>query len=291
MTFKCTDAFTLNSWLTIGPASRISFASKAQPYRTTLLESQLAVWREADGGVSAEADGITVLVESHYGYLWVCPSGQPARPIFEFPEYGEAGRRIVDCDGIGVAVSHPRMIENFLDMGHFPYVHANYLGELPNTEVAPYEVKHDELSDELWADDCRFFQPKTSNSATQGLQVEYKYRVMQSASAMLYKTAFTRPEFMDAIGLFVQPHSEERITAYCLLAYIDDTSSENDLLSFQHTIFGQDKPILENQVPRRMPLYPGTEVPTRCDAMSTAYRRWLLDKNVSYGTVRSAAQV
>ncbi|MBS0353523.1 MAG: aromatic ring-hydroxylating dioxygenase subunit alpha [Proteobacteria bacterium] len=288
MTFKCTDAFTMNSWLTIGPVSRVSSASKSAPYRTTLLEANIAAWREADGQVTAEADGASALVESHYGYLWVCPSGRPARPIFDFPEYAEAGRRIVDCDGIGVAVSHPRMIENFLDMGHFPYVHAHYLGTIPNTEVVPYEVKHDEVADELWADDCKFYQPKTSNSATQGLQVEYKYRVMQSASAMLYKTAFTRPDLMDAIGLFVQPHSEEHITAYCLLAYIDDTSSINDLLSFQHTIFGQDKPILENQIPRRMPLYPGAEIPTRCDAMSTAYRRWLLDKDVTYGTVRSA---
>jgi len=31
-------------------------------------------------------------VQSSYGYLWVCPSGRPARPLFDFPEYGEPGR-------------------------------------------------------------------------------------------------------------------------------------------------------------------------------------------------------
>ncbi|MBS0344678.1 MAG: aromatic ring-hydroxylating dioxygenase subunit alpha, partial [Proteobacteria bacterium] len=88
-----------------------------------------------------------------------------------------------------------------------------------------------------------------------------------------------------AIGLFVQPHDEEHITAYCLLSYYDDDSTETDLIAFQHTIFGQDKPILENQVPKRMPLRPGTEVPTRCDAMSVAYRRWLAGRGTSYGAI------
>ena len=178
------------------------------------------------------------------------------------------------------------MVENFLDMGHFPYVHAHYLGEVPQTEVAAYEVNVDESAGEIWATNCRFYQPKTSKSATTGLDVQYRYRVMQPMSAIIYKTAFPRPGEMDAIGLFVQPHDEESITAYCLLAYYDDTTTETDLLSFQHTIFGQDKPILENQRPKRMPLQPGSEVPTRCDAMSVAYRRWLKARGTSYGAVR-----
>ena len=56
-------------------------------------------------------------------------------------------------------------------------------------------------------------------------------------------------------------------------------------LNIQQTIFGQDKPILENQRPKRMPLRPGAETPTRCDATSVAYRRWLLAKGVSYGAI------
>ena len=35
---------------------------------------------------------------------------------------------------------------------------------------------------------------------------------------------------------------------------------------FQQLIFGQDKPILENQIPKRLPLDPRAEIPARCDA-------------------------
>jgi phenylpropionate dioxygenase-like ring-hydroxylating dioxygenase large terminal subunit len=56
-------------------------------------------------------------------------------------------------------------------------------------------------------------------------------------------------------------------------------------VAFQHTIFGQDKPILENQVPKRLPLRPGSEVPARCDAASIAYRRWLQARGMRYGAI------
>jgi phenylpropionate dioxygenase-like ring-hydroxylating dioxygenase large terminal subunit len=55
--------------------------------------------------------------------------------------------------------------------------------------------------------------------------------------------------------------------------------------AFQLTIFGQDKPIIENQTPKRLPLHPRAEMPVRSDAASLAYRRWLREKNVTYGTV------
>lgn len=286
MTFQCQDPTILNDWLTIGPISRLAEATPAKPYVTSLLGAEVSVWTNSDGEVAASTGGAPLLAQEAYDYLWVCPSGKPAKALFAFPEFSQPGRRIVDCDGIGVAVSALRMVENFLDMGHFPYVHASYLGEVPQTEVAKYDVSVDENSDEIWATNCRFYQPRTSKSATTGLEVQYQYRVMQPMSAILYKTAFPRPGEMDAIGLFVQPLDEDRVTAYCLLSYYDDTSSDTDLIAFQHTIFGRDKPILENQRPKRMPLNLGAEIPTRCDAMSVAYRRWLSSRGTSYGTDR-----
>jgi len=288
MEFQCQDKSILDDWLTVGPISRLKSASEDAPYQTKLLGATVRLWK-AGGIVQGRLGDKPLRVLEAYQYLWICPSGSPRKEIFPFPEFFGEGRRIIDCDGIGVATSGLRMVENFLDMGHFPFVHANYLGQVPMTEVAQYDVTVDEAQDEIWATNCRFFQPRTSKSATTGLEVAYRYRVMQPMSAMLYKTAFSRPEELDAIGLFVQPHDEEHITAFCLLAYYDDVSTDNDLISFQHTIFGQDKPILENQVPARMPLGRGVEIPTRCDAMSVAYRRWLNERGTSYGAIPAAS--
>jgi phenylpropionate dioxygenase-like ring-hydroxylating dioxygenase large terminal subunit len=59
---------------------------------------------------------------------------------------------------------------------------------------------------------------------------------------------------------------------------------------FQQTIVGQDVTILNNHWPRTLPLDPKFEVPARADAMSGAYRRWLREKGVRYGTYRPVAR-
>lgn len=278
------DKNVLNDWLTVGPASRLAGTTQDRPYITRLIGAQACVWQSAGAAPAATLAGKPVHVQVRYGYIWLWPEGTPG-PLFEFPEYEEAGRRIVDSDGIGVVVSGLRMIENFLDMGHFPFVHASYLGEVPNTEVAPYSVRIDEATDEIWATECSFVQPKSSIASTAPIEVQYVYRVMQPFTAMLYKTTFLHPGSMDILTLFVQPVDEERIIAYGLLAYLDEQSTDSELISFQHTIFGQDKPILENQIPKRLPLRPGSEVPARCDAASIAYRRWLQGRGMQYGAI------
>jgi phenylpropionate dioxygenase-like ring-hydroxylating dioxygenase large terminal subunit len=40
----------------------------------------------------------------------------------------------------------------------------------------------------------------------------------------------------------------------CLLVYFEDRLDDAEMIRFQHMIFGQDKPILESQRPRRMPV-------------------------------------
>lgn len=283
MPFATDDPNMLDDWLVVGPAPAPS-ASRT----TRLLGETVQLSTGADGTPSCRLGDMPLTVQGRYGYLWVCPSGRPARPLFDFPEYDEPGRRRVDCGGIGVAVSGLRVIENFLDMAHFPFVHADYLGKVPHTEVAQYQVQVEPATGEIWATDCRFWQPRASAAHdSSGSEVIYKYRVMQPFSAMLYKSSFRAGE-LDAIGIFLQPVDEEHVVAHTLLACYDDHSTDAELIAFQHTIFGQDKPILENHAFKRMPLEGRAETPTRGDTSSVTYRRWLRERGMRFG-VRAAA--
>ena len=69
------------------------------------------------------------------------------------------------------------------------------------------------------------------------------------------------------------------------IVIVDDESTDVGLRHFQQMIFSQDKPILENQRPRRLPLDPAAETSVRADRSSVAYRRWLHERGVRYGTV------
>ena len=69
---------------------------------------------------------------------------------------------------------------------------------------------------------------------------------------------------------------------------LDPDNSETVIRKFQQTIFGQDKPILENQYPKLLPLDPRAETPIRADKVAIAYRRWLSDLGVTYGVIPAA---
>jgi phenylpropionate dioxygenase-like ring-hydroxylating dioxygenase large terminal subunit len=92
---------------------------------------------------------------------------------------------------------------------------------------------------------------------------------------------------MDAIALFCQPIDEETVRAHMMLSLIDETNSPTAIRRFQQIIFGQDRPILENQFPKRLPLDPRAETPIRADKSSIVYRRWLTATGVNYGVIRA----
>jgi phenylpropionate dioxygenase-like ring-hydroxylating dioxygenase large terminal subunit len=253
-----------------------------------LFEQRLTVARATDGAPSvADEAGRPLPVLERYGFLWTSV-GEP-KPLFEIPEYDEPDRKNVCTGSVGIRVSAPRAIENFLDMGHFPFVHTGLLGEEPHTEVKEYTVAIDEAKDEVVATECRFWQPQAAAASTGGAEVAYVYRVPHPFCAVLYKTSAPDPNRFDVIALFVQPIGEERVIGHPMMSIIDDVSSVGAIRHFQLTIFGQDKPILENQRPRKLPLDPRAETPIRADKSSIAYRRWLTAKGLRYGVIPAAA--
>ena len=232
--------------------------------------------------------GAALPLRIEYGYVFTS-LGAPARDVVHFPEWHEADRLCVSGSSVGVHASGLRAVENFLDLAHFPFVHTNYLGVEPYTEVEPYKVTITE-ENEILATGCRFFQPRSSPSAAGGAMIDYEYRVCRPYTACLYKLNPIEPARKDFIALLLQPVSEERCVVHPCLAYLPHDLDAESLRSFQQLIFGQDRPILENQVPKRLPLDPRAEIPARSDATSLAYRRWLTAQGVTYGAIPAPAR-
>ncbi len=283
------DKTTQNLWYAIAALQEMESGTI---YETVLLEEAISysvnsdgvsrVWRRAD-----EKAGI--LPNQHaYGYVWTC-LGEPAGDIFPIPEFFEPDRRNMNAATIGVNVSAPRAIENFLDMGHFPFVHTDILGVEPHTEVKEYDVEISEVDEEILATRCKFFQPMASLASGDGADVEYTYRVPHPYCSVLYKSSSIDPSRRDVIAVFLQPVDQEHIRAHMLLSLLDEENDDTTIRLFQQTIFGQDKPILENQFPKRLPLDPRAETPIRADKSAIAYRRWLSQKGITYGVIPAAA--
>jgi phenylpropionate dioxygenase-like ring-hydroxylating dioxygenase large terminal subunit len=181
-----------------------------------------------------------------------------------------------------------RVVENFLDMAHFPFVHADILGSEPHTEVPGYlsEIRRD--VDEVWATNCTFFQPRIAATESEGAFVQLTYRVPTPFVVMLYRVCPTAPDRLDAIALFIHPIEEDLCRAQPVMYLVDSASTQTALLNFEQVIFLQDRIIVENQRPLLLPLEPRQEIPTRADSSSVAYRRWLKEKGVRFGTTAGA---
>ena len=299
-TRRCSDPAVLNLWHAIAAIDELE---SNHSYHTTLLEESLLFQIDGNGNPSVQivnsipsrkttgskkGEDTELPATVAYGYIWTC-LGEPENGIFSIPEYEESDRRNLNAATVGVQTSAPRAIENFLDMGHFPFVHTNILGVEPHTEVREYEVEVLQRENEIVATKCVFYQPKAATTSSEGVDVEYLYRVPHPFCSVLYKSSPVDDSRMDVIALFVQPVSEEKVRAHMLLSILDTDNDNSVIRQFQQTIFGQDKPILENQVPKKLPLEPRAETSIRSDKSAITYRRWLSAMDIKYGVLSATS--
>ena len=88
-----------------------------------------------------------------------------------------------------------------------------------------------------------------------------------------------------SILLTIAPQAAVRSTVWMWMAmnYGHDLS-EAELVAWQDGIFEQDRPILESQRPELLPLDLQAELHLRSDRAAIAYRRWLRDLGLTFGT-------
>lgn len=225
-------------------------------------------------------------VRQAHGLLWVAldaaaaasPDALCAPPTLD----GLPARRIL-CGPFDVATSAPRVVENFLDTAHFAFVHEGWLGSAGMPEVPHYEVKPD-LAGRPTVQGYAAWQPRAQAAASQGSWVRYDYRVLGPYSACLLKSPDAAGASAEGYVLWTCPLDEESTRVWFTIATEDDGIEEAALTGFQQQIFAQDRPVLESQRPRRLPLAPDAERHVASDRLSMAYRRWLSSIGVSYGT-------
>ncbi|RWE69401.1 aromatic ring-hydroxylating dioxygenase subunit alpha [Mesorhizobium sp.] len=282
---KTTDRAALDEWYAVATAAELGQA----PVVTRLLGQDIELCRDEagvpvvreildDGGRSR-----ALPAQERYGCLWTT-LGRPNKDIFDIAESHEADRRFVPCGWVRMRASGLRVVENFLDMAHFPFVHTDILGSEPHTAVPRYlsEIRRD--VDEVWATNCTFLQPRIAATESSGDFVHLTYRVPSPFVVMLYRVCPSAPDRLDAIALFIQPIEEDLCRAQPVMYLVDATSTDTALLNFEQVIFLQDRIIVENQRPLLLPLEPRLEIPTRADGSSVAYRRWLKEKGLRFGT-------
>lgn len=213
-----------------------------------------------------------------YDVVWVT-LGEPASDVPAFPEWHDPTYRKVFCGPYPVQASAPRIVENFLDVAHFPFVHEGILGDAAHPEIDDYEAEI--TAQGVVARNVRIYQPDPYGTG-KGDTVTYTYRSTRPLSAYFVKES---GNLGFSILLFITPHDKTESTAYMWMAMnYGFEIPEPELVAYQNKIFSQDAPILRSQRPELLPLDLQAELHLKSDRTAIAYRKWLQVMGLTFGT-------
>jgi phenylpropionate dioxygenase-like ring-hydroxylating dioxygenase large terminal subunit len=226
----------------------------------------------------ARARTTVYAVKERYDLVWVC-MGEPQREIPAFPEWDDVSFKKVSAGPYVYRAHGPRVIENFLDVAHFPFVHAGYLGDPSKTQIGDYQVES--CAEGIVAKDIPVWQPDPDGTG-RSAEVFYTYRVLRPLTASFVKMHGTNRFSMFAS---IAPAGECESLAWLIIAlnYAQDTPAE-ELRRYQDVVTTQDIPIVEAQRPELLPLDLQAELHLRSDRAAIAYRQWLKNLGLHYGT-------
>ena len=220
-------------------------------------------------------------VRERYGLVWVCLA-EPKAPIPEIAELEDPNYHTFFHSTEMWETSAARMIENFIDTSHFPYVHPG-INATPDDPVIPeFEVKQNgfELSFEtkFTAPPSGAFRgPSALASYSAFTEGRRQYRVILPFTAQAIRPM--EGARRQLVSIIASPISAKRMRYYTFSSRNFALDQPDDAFrELIQVIFAQDRKIVESQRPEELPLDLTEELHLKGpDAGTLKYRRMLRD--------------
>lgn len=235
-----------------------------------------------DGRVPPRARATSAAgVAEHLGLVWIAPDDplapQPPDPV----PPDEAGTfALGDLPVLHAAAGAGLLMDNFLDVAHFPFVHGATIGATEAAEVGEVTIARDGLTMTVRS---RHQFPNREDPAVatgerpllQTRRVTYRYTAPFAASLRI---DYEEAGGSNVITFFVQPVDKARCRIYSTVARNDldgDAHRLADAVAFEHAVVAEDLRIQEAYRDRSLPLDLTVEVHTRADRTTVELRRIL----------------
>ena len=221
----------------------------------------------------------TVRCTERYGLVWVC-LGEPAVDIptlgLESLERSSEFRRINTPAEIW-RTSAPRMTDNFLDIAHFPFVHAGSFGRAQETRVPKVELEA--LDDEFFG--YRYEVDANNSDAgvvASGQAAEVVHRRMTTGFQLPFtvRSTIEYDSGLQHVLLLLTTPVDDVTSLFTFVVWRNDDFdvSAEEIIRFDLGIGAEDKLMLE-KIPGPMPLVRTSLVSVQADRCSVEWRRRL----------------
>ena len=253
--------------------------------------------RPVDAPIPKKAQVTTYPAVEQYGVIW-STLGAPVNGPGEFAEWDDPGCRTIFLPPFVWEASAGRMMENFLDAGHFAWVHTGLLGdpERPEVYTSPLTTEPDGFS---YIVETEIRDPKAEGGWTrEGIfyrfRLPYWFSITESGyrptEKIVHGVEGERSGSSDDEGphyrfdIVLQPMTPTRTRRYTWITrnYDLDPSSDETYRSTQLTVAMQDQPIVEAQRPEELPLDITAEMHIQgVDAPAIALRKLLAEEGLA----------
>jgi vanillate O-demethylase monooxygenase subunit len=224
-----------------------------------------------------QPDGIT----ERYGLVWLAP----APPVCELPDFKEW-----DDPSYDTGWNEPRrctagagqLCDNFLDAAHLPTVHAGTSGVPGEAYIPPQDVeRHNWCASTSYRVMYRNHDdPLVATGEHPLAQPQHLYKECRPATTALIRLDFPLTGKTMAILFACLPESATSTVVFKMMARNDlggDEARMAESVRFEDKVLDEDLAVLESYPTMELPLDLRTEVHTRVDRLSTAYRRLLAE--------------
>lgn len=228
----------------------------------------------ADAAIPPTAHLATVRVEERYGLVWLCPA-EPTQPIPHLAADADDAFTRLNTQVQIWECSATRMIDNMLDVAHFPYTHAGTFGLEQEAEVPRFSLT--DLDDTFHGYEYSVTINNEGDVATMSgggdeiiqLDMSTGFALPFSVrSTMSYDNGIEQVLFMTAT-----PISAERAYYTFVLWRNDDvTDTGQDIVDFELAVTAEDREMLE-RLSGELPLDHGALVDVASDRASVEWRR------------------
>jgi vanillate O-demethylase monooxygenase subunit len=220
------------------------------------------------------------LVEAH-GMVFLAPE-EPLAPLGRIAEAADPSFVAGELPTLEARASAGLLADNFLDVAHFPFVHAGTFGADEAAEVPRYEVGRDG-----WAFTMGY-QHSFANREDPGVAAGTRPLVQTRRLAYRLDAPFhlqLRIDFVEAggtnvIGFFIQPETATSCRLFTTLWRNDlggDAARMDEAVDFEVAVLREDLVVQEAYDELVLPLSPTAEVHTRADRTTLELRRVLAD--------------
>ena len=225
-------------------------------------------------------------VQVAYGLVWIAPD-EPVCDILHIAEFHDPSLQVMWLPCTDINATAGQFIDNFLDFGHFPFVHKGTFGAGEDAGIAPYEVRS---SDDGWSFVVEYPHFIKNNEdplvatgehpLVQPRNMRYEFGTPFIASLRL---ELPLTGMINVLAIFLQPLDADNSRLYCAMVRNDcDTAQKKqDAIDYEMAVLAEDLLIIENLWDNEIPLDTGASadgtVPaqthTRADRNTVEFRR------------------